>query len=166
VFQPDDTSTVKWTPDQVTLTRYPATCGAVPPPFDDLDLYDLDLYQTSDAPGTSVNVTFVRTDVVGRDYALTLTAPLPEVPDQEVGITSVNTTTEPNGDVNFHYQQGQPAIAPLPLAAVTVRFSALPREDGDELVADTRIEFADGNVLAFTARPTLPSVTRNPCPQF
>ena len=164
VFEVDPGSTVTWTPDVIELQRIPAHCGMTNPPFDDLDLYNLSV---SDTQGlASVYIVFVRTDMVDHDYPISL-GPLIANLDQQSGITAVNTTSETNGDVNFSYFAGDDLMDAhqLPLASVTVRFSALPQFVGDVLVATTTIEFFDGGVFSFTARPTLPGVDRNPCPQ-
>jgi hypothetical protein len=161
LFELDASSTVRWTPDVVKLARIPFRCGVIPAPFHDLDVYSLDLTNTKGA--TTVQIDFVRTDVLNQDYLLSLGPLLPDVANQQTGVTPVNVS--PDGDVHFYYRQGPPPIAPLPLSQVIVRIDALPRADGDELVAHATITFADGNVLAFTARPTLPSVTWSPCPE-
>jgi hypothetical protein len=164
-FELDKDSTATWSPGHVLLERVPADCGVPTPPFEDLDLYVLGLYdvQSTANPGTVVSVTFVPTDLVGHDYALALDPP-PDGASEQTGVTAFNTTTSPNGDIRFYYHQGSQSIdpMPLPLADVSVRFDALPRRNGDKLIADTRITFADGGVLAFTASPALPAPM---CPQ-
>ncbi|MEO6775697.1 MAG: hypothetical protein ABI467_22235 [Kofleriaceae bacterium] len=168
LFETNPDSTVMWIPDEVTLTRYPAKCGVADPPFDDLDSYDLFLYDTrgpEGTPQTAIAIDFVRTDLVNVEYPIALAPFHVDLPDQQDGATAVNTTSNANGDVNFWYERGQRMPDRLPLAAVTVTFAAFPSEDGDELVAHASVWFNDGGVCSFTARPTLPSAGANLCPR-
>jgi hypothetical protein len=94
LFEVRQDSTVKWTPDRITFERIPARCGVANPPFDDLDLYQLLVYDAQGPEGSSqtgVDITFVRTDLVNKDYSISL-SPLGANVYEQAGITAVNTT--------------------------------------------------------------------------
>jgi hypothetical protein len=165
LFEIDEGSSLTWAPDQISLQRISDRCGIADPPFDDGDLYQLLLHEVREPAGTrqtTVSITFVRIDAIGKDYDISFPEP-DDVPVQQDGIVGGSETTPPSVDLDF--AAGQEMIAPLPLQGATVRFCALPRADGDQAVVSTHIRFHDGAVLAFTARPKLPPVASNRCGQ-
>src|SRR5262245_52713409 len=78
VFEINPDSMVTWSPDEIALTRYPAICGVTNPPFDDRDLYGLSVYDArgpEGTPQTAIHISFVRTDLEGKDYPIEMSPP-------------------------------------------------------------------------------------------
>jgi hypothetical protein len=153
------------TPVLLSVGRTPTTCGVMPAPFADDDLYSFGVYQFPiDGAGTfSLDFTTTRMIPVGVDLVI----PLSDVVvvsyalDASGGMSSASYaqfghSTVPGGRLDLEWSQGS-QDARLLSGPLTMRVIRFPKADGELLEVHFRLGFADGRTLDFTARTGLVS---------
>jgi hypothetical protein len=149
-------TTRPFVPASIDFERYSNTCGVHNPPFDDTDLYGLDL--TGDAtvlPLTAIDLTFHPTFARDQnvDVALQPYGILGYSTDANGNMTDVqygqSGTLAPNTDNTLVWYQGSPAneFDTTSLVDAVVRFVAFPESEGDEGIVDIDLDFQDGGAL-------------------